>query len=269
MQNAAFRSVGVDWQYLDFRVAPSQLEAAVRAARTLEFSGLNLTIPHKVAVVPLLDDLEASAEICGAVNTVRRDPDGRFVGLNTDGMGFLWALRDAGLAPDGLDVVLLGAGGAARAVAVELALAGAARIQVANRSSDRRDSLVALLRSRTRAAASGLEWTGRLRVPPCDVLVDCTPVGMGTGAAADEMVAVDLRGLAPATIACDLNPETSDSALLRTARALGHRTLGGLPMLARQGAAGFAAWTGLQAPLELMSAELESAVREMHARSSA
>ena len=139
MQNAAFRATGLDWQYLDIRVETGRLGEAVQAARVLGFGGLNLTLPHKIAVIPHLDGLERSAEISGAVNTVRLDPDGRLIGLNTDGLGFLRALRDAGIDPAGLTVVLLGAGGAARAVAVELALAGAARIVVASRSAGRRD----------------------------------------------------------------------------------------------------------------------------------
>src|SRR3972149_9920964 len=110
MQNAAFRHAGLDWHYLDIRVAEADRGAAVAAARVLGFGGLNLTIPHKVAVVPLLDELEPSAAICGAVNTVRCAPDGRLVGLNTDGLGFLRALRESGVEPAGQDVVLLGAG---------------------------------------------------------------------------------------------------------------------------------------------------------------
>jgi shikimate dehydrogenase len=256
MQNAAFEAAGLDWRYLDIRVRAEDLPAAMAAARLLGFGGLNLTIPHKVAVIPLLDGLEPSAEISGACNTVVRQPDGRLVGSNTDGSGFLWSLRDEGLDPAGLDVVLLGAGGAARAVSVELALAGARRISIANRDAARRSALVSLLRERTGVEVVSLAWEGRLAVPPCDVLVDCTPVGMGSGPAALESVDVDLGALAPATVVCDLNPERADTEFLRRARQRGHRTLGGLGMLARQGAAGFRAWTGVEAPLEVMQAAL-------------
>ena len=179
--------------------------------------------------------------ISGACNTVVRQPDGRLIGSNTDGSGFLWSLRDEGIDPAGLDVVLLGAGGAARAVAVELALAGARRITVANRGPARREALMALLERRTSVEVASLDWHGRLAVPPCDVLVDCTPVGMGSGAAAEERVDVDLAALSPAAVVCDLNPEHADTAFLRWARERGHRTIGGLGMLARQGAAAFSA----------------------------
>lgn len=265
MHNAAFRAGGLDWWYLDIRVEAGHLEAAVQAARALRFSGLNLTTPHKIAVIPLLDGLERSAEISGAVNTVRLDPDDRLIGLNTDGQGFLRALRDAQIDPAGTTVVLLGAGGAARAVAVELALAGAARIVVASRSAGRRDELVAMIGDRTPARSSSLDWPGERDVsdlPSCDLLVNCTPIGMGTGEAAERVPAVRLEALAPHTIVCDLNPDRAESAFLRQARTKGHQTLGGLPMLARQGAAGFEAWTGLPAPLAVMIDELEQVARE-------
>jgi shikimate dehydrogenase len=256
MQNRAFEAAGLDWRYLDLRVRAEDLPAALTAARILGFAGLNFTIPHKVAAIPLLDGLEPSAEISGACNTVLRQPDGRLVGANTDGSGFLWSLRDEGVDPAGLEVVLLGAGGAARAVAVELALAGATRVTVANRSPERREALVSRLRERTSVAVESLPWAGRLRVPPCDVLVDCTPVGMGTGSAAEARVDVDLGALASGTIVCDLNPERADTAFLRWAREQGHRTIGGLGMLARQGAAAFRMWTGVEAPLDVMEAAL-------------
>lgn len=256
MQNAAFEHVGLDWRYLDLTVKASALEAAMSAVRLFGISGMNLTIPHKVAVIPLLDGLEPSAEISGACNTVVRQADGRLIGSNTDGTGFVWSIRDAGIDPAGLDVVLLGAGGAARAVSVELALAGARHITVANRTASKRDALVDLLQARTPVGATSLPWEGILTVPDCDVLVDCTPVGMGEGTAALEVVAVNLAALSPRTVVCDLNPERADTAFLQRARERGHQTLGGLPMLARQGAAAFKAWTGVDAPLDVMIAAL-------------
>jgi shikimate dehydrogenase len=262
MHNPVFEALGLDWRYLDIHVVAGDLPAAVAAARALRFGGLNLTIPHKVTVVPLLDALERSAEICGAVNTVRREADGRLIGLNTDGIGFLRAVRDAGVDPQGLDVVLLGAGGAARAVAVELAFAGARRVTIANRTAERRDALVALLGARTPVEAQSLGWEGVLAVPSCDLLVDCTPVGMGRGEAARQVVAVDLARLPGHALVCDLNPDRPDTAFLQVARAAGHPTLGGMPMIARQGAAGFEAWTGVSPPLELLEGALAKAAAE-------
>ena len=252
MQNAAFEYAGLDWRYLDIRVRAADLEAAVKAARLFEFGGFNCTIPHKIAVLPLLDGLEPSARISGACNTVVREPDGRLIGSNTDGSGFVWSIRDEGIDPSGLDVVILGAGGAARAVAVSLALAGAKRVTIANRTAPHREELVGILDAKTDVEAVALQWEGTLAVPPCDVLVDCTPVGMGSGEAAEAVPDVDLGALPAASVVCDLNPERSDTAFLRLARARGYRTLDGLGMLARQGAAGFKAWTGVDAPLEVM-----------------
>ena len=256
MQNLAFEASGLDWRYLDIHVRAEDLPAALSAARLLGFGGLNFTIPHKVAAIPLLDGLEPSAEISGACNTVVRQPDGRLIGSNTDGSGFLWSLRDEGIDPADRHIVLLGAGGAARAVAVELALAGARRITVVNRDAARRDALVSLLGHRTGIEVASLDWQGRVAVPACDVLVDCTPVGMGSGAAAEARVDVDLAALSPGTVVCDLNPERADTAFLRWARQQGHHTIGGLGMLARQGAAAFRAWTGVEAPLEVMERAL-------------
>ncbi len=213
MQNAAFEHAGLDWRYLDFRVRADDLEDAVSAARLLEFGGFNCTLPHKIAVIPLLDGLEPSAQISGAVNTIVRQADGRLIGSNTDGSGFVWSMRDEGIDPAGLDVVILGAGGAARAVAVELALAGAARVTIAGRTAARRDALVDILDGRTEVEAVSLPWQGTLAVPACDVLVDCTPVGMGTGVAAEQYVDVDLSALPAASVVCDLNPETSEIGL--------------------------------------------------------
>ena len=261
MQNAAFDAERLDWRYLDFRVEAAALPAAVTAARVLGFAGLNLTIPHKVAVVPLLDALERSAETIGAVNTVRREDDGRLVGINTDGLGFLRALGDAGIDPTGSTVLLVGAGGAARAVAVELAFAGAARIIVTNRGAERRTALVELIGDRTTAAAEGMAWTDDLEPPACDILVNCTPIGMASAGSGAAVPPVRLERLPTSIVVCDLNPDAADTPFLRAARGLGHRTLGGLPMLARQGAAGFEAWTGRPAPLELMVAVLETMPR--------
>jgi shikimate dehydrogenase len=252
MQNTAFEHAGLDFRYLDIRVAAEDLVRAMEAARLFGFAGLNLTLPHKVAVIPLLDGLEPSAEISGACNTVVRQSDGRLIGSNTDGSGFVRSLRDASIDPAGLDVFILGSGGAARAVAVELALAGASRVTVAARNATTREALVAILRDRTATDGRSLPWVGTLAVPPCDVLVDCTPVGMGTGEAAEASVDVDLAALSTSSVVCDLNPETAESAFLCLAAARGHRTLDGLGMLARQGAAGFTAWTGVEAPVEVM-----------------
>src|SRR5512140_458181 len=148
MMEAAFRHHHLDYRYLTIEVAPAELAAAVAGARAMGFRGFNCTIPHKVAVIPLLDALGESAELMGAVNCVVRRGD-RLVGENTDGKGFVESLRRL-RDPAGARVLVLGAGGAARAVAVELALSGAAAITVVNRTPARGQALVELLRGKVR-----------------------------------------------------------------------------------------------------------------------
>ena len=143
MQEAAFAALGLQWRYLTIEVEPQALPDAMRGVRAFGMKGINLTIPHKVAVMPLLDEVSPDAAMIGAVNTVRR-VENRLVGENTDGKGFLRGVREgAGIDPAGKRIVVLGAGGAARAITVELALAGAAQLTVVNRRVERGKALVA------------------------------------------------------------------------------------------------------------------------------
>jgi shikimate dehydrogenase len=158
MQEAGFAALGLQWRYLTMEVKPEALPDALRGVRALGMRGINLTIPHKVAVMALLDDIAPDAKLIGAVNTVRREGD-RLIGENTDGKGFLRGLRESGIDPRGKRIVVLGAGGAARAITVELALAGAAELIVINRSVERGQALVADLKSRTGANAQFKPWS--------------------------------------------------------------------------------------------------------------
>lgn len=264
MANSAFAAAGLDWRYLDFVVPADGLPEAMKAAHTLRLSGLNLTMPHKVNVLPYLDELEPSAALTSAVNTVRIDDDGRLIGLNTDGTGFVAAVQESGFDPAGASVVLLGAGGAARAAAVELARAGASRITVANRSRERADELAEIVRSKTEAEADVVLWQGTLTPPACDLLVNCTPIGMAATGTDD--VLVDLEALTSPILVADMNTEQAEPAFLRRAREAGHSTSNGLSMLAHGGAACFRAWTGQQAPVDVLLAELMRATSAGGAR---
>src|SRR5687767_2152187 len=146
MMERAFEANGLDWRYLTFEVPPELLPDAVRGMRAMGFLGGNFTIPHKVAVIPLLDGLSQAAELMGAVNCVH-SVDGKLMGENTDGKGFVQSLRTI-TDPKGKNVVILGAGGAARAIAVELGLSGASQITIVNRSESRGQELTELLRQR-------------------------------------------------------------------------------------------------------------------------
>ncbi len=255
MMEAGFAALGLDWRYLTLRVTPSGLAAAVAGMRAMHFAGIHLTIPHKVAVLPLLDAVMPDAALIGAVNTVRREGD-RLIGENTDGKGFLRSVRDdAGVDPAGKRVVVLGAGGAARAMAVELALAGAAHITVVNRTPARGKPMAALLRERTPAAADFVPWTGTYAVPPdADLLVNATSIGLFPDIAARPDI--DPTTLRPGLLVCDAIPNPPRTAFLREAEARGAATLDGLGMLVAQGAIGFELWTGQPALVPTMRAAL-------------
>ena len=260
MQEAAFQAAGLDWRYLTLKVTPAGLPDAIAGMRAMHFQGINLTIPHKVAVLPLLDEVAPDAALIGAVNTVRRDGD-RLIGENTDGKGFLRALRDdAGMDPAGAHVVILGAGGAARAIAVELALAGAALITIVNRSASRGEELVRLLNHRTPARARFALWDKPYRVPEeATVLVHATSIGLFPDI--DAVPDVEKETLREDLLVCDVIPNPPRTRFLQAAAARGARTLDGLGMLVEQGAIGFRMWTGQEPPPGVMRAALEEVFR--------
>jgi shikimate dehydrogenase len=258
MQEAAFAALGLPWRYLTMDVAPAFLPDAIRGVRALGLQGVNLTIPHKVAVLPLLDEVSPDAARIGAVNTVRRDGN-RLIGENTDGKGFLRGLRqEAGLEPAGKNVLLLGAGGAARAIAFELAAAGVGRVAIVNRSAERANALCADLKQRAGLAPRFELWTGLCKVgAEVDILVNCTSIGLYPDVAA--MPEVDLTEARPDLLVCDVVPNPAETRFIKTARDRGLRTLTGLPMLVGQGAIGFEMWTGRPAPEAVMKAALAKA----------
>jgi shikimate dehydrogenase len=260
MQEAAFEALGLRWRYLTIDVTPEALPDALCGVRALGMKGINLTIPHKVAVMPLLDEVSADAALIGAVNTVRRDGD-RLVGENTDGKGFLRGVREeAGIDPVGKCVAVLGAGGAARAITVELALAGVAELIVVNRSVERGSRLCDDLRQRTAVATDFLPWKDTYRVgPDVDILVNATSIGLYPDVEA--MPPVDLQGARADLLVCDVVPNPPETRLIKTARTRGLKTLTGLPMLVYQGAIGFKMWTGHDAPEAAMKTALEQAFR--------
>ena len=260
MIEAAFRALGLNWRYLTIEVPPSRLRDAITGVRALGMRGANLTIPHKVAVMEHLDEIAPDAALIGAVNTVRRDGD-RLIGENTDGKGFLRGLRmDAGVEPKGKRVAVLGAGGAARAITAELALAGAAEILVVNRSPERGEPMVSELKAKTGAPIRFEAWRGTWRVPPeADLLVNATSIGLYPDVNA--MPPVDLSDARPGMLVTDAVPNPPETALLRHARGRGFPVLDGLSMLVHQGAIGFRMWTGKDAPEAPMKEALRRAFR--------
>ncbi len=252
MHNAAFRKLGLDYLYLPFRVKREDLGKAIEGMKALNIRGLNVTIPHKVAVLRFLDKLDPLAEKIGAVNTIVND-NGVLIGHNTDAAGFLQALLKNGIEPQGKNVVILGAGGASRAVSFILADRGA-NLVIINRlleldwAEELADSLsrtfsreVAAMELNKKNLAGALEKT--------DILVNATSLGMSPNT--DETpVTIDL--LRPNLIVVDIVYNPIKTRLLREAEAAGAKTVSGVDMLIWQGAIAFEKWTGQQAPVELM-----------------
>ncbi len=261
MVEAAFRHHRLDWRYLTIEVAPAQLGAAVAGARAMGFRGFNCTIPHKVAVIPFLDELGESAALMGAVNCVVRRGD-RLVGENTDGKGFLESLRPL-RDPAGARVLVLGAGGAARAVAVELALAGARALTIVNRSPARGQALAELLRGKVRERIGRelevgfVEWKGEARAPEgTDVVVNTTSIGLYPDL--DARVPLDLSSVQPGAVVADVIPHPPRTRLVREAEARGCRVIDGLGMLVGQGRLGIQYWAGVMPDAAPMRAALEA-----------
>jgi shikimate dehydrogenase len=254
MIEAAYRHHGLDARYINCEVAPAMLGDAVRGARAMGWDGFNCSIPHKVAVIEHLDGLGHSAALIGAVNCVVRR-DARYIGENTDGDGFLAALRTV-VDPTGKSLVLFGAGGAARAIAVEAALAGAASITVVNRDPARGSELVALLEERTRAQAQLVVWDGTYRVPDeTDVVVNATSVGLFPDV--DGRLDVDPDSLRAGMVVADVIPNPPRTPLIRDAQARGCAVLDGLGMLVNQGAISIRHWTGVDADRAVMRRKVE------------
>ncbi|PYD48246.1 shikimate dehydrogenase [Novacetimonas pomaceti] len=240
MIEAAYRHAGLDARYINCDVKAGNLAAAVRGAVAMEWVGFNCSLPHKVAVIEYLDELAEAARIIGAVNCVAIR-DGRLVGNNTDGKGFLASLREV-IDPAGKKVFLLGAGGAARAIAVELGLADVAHITVVNRDPAKAETIAALVRDNTKSDATARPWVGNARVPEgTDIVINATSVGLGD---ADAMVEVDPDTLAKGQVVADVIPNPPMTRFLREARQRGCTPLDGLGMLVNQGVIGVELWLG-------------------------
>ena len=254
IEEAGYKTLGLNYRYLTVRVEKDRLPDAVNGARAMGFRGFNLTIPHKVAVIPLLDELTEAARLIGAVNTVISE-NGKLIGENTDGKGFLTSLRDNGIDPAGKTITLLGAGGAARAVSVELALAGARHINIINRGEERGMELASAVSERTNAAASYFRWIPQVSIPEeTNILVQCTNIGLFPDVTGKPDVNYDT--LRPEMVAADVVFNRPDTPFLQEAARRGLKTITGLGMLVNQAAFNFKLWTGQDAPVGVMTEAL-------------
>ena len=257
MQEAGFQVLHLDWRYLTIEVYPQDLGAAMQGLRAFHMKGINLTIPHKVEVLKYLDEVRPEAALMGAVNTVVRVGN-KLIGENTDGKGFMHALtQDAKVDPAGKNVLVLGAGGAARSITVELALAGAQHINIVNRSAERGQVLTELLNSKTPVKASFIQWQGTHSISKdTDILVNATSIGLLPNASERPDINYDL--IHPGMVICDVIPAPM-TPFLQAAQDRGAQIVDGLGMLVYQGAIGFKLWTGLEAPVEAMHEALSKA----------
>ncbi len=261
LQQAAFDYHGLPVRYEAWETAPAALAARVAHLRRPEVVGANVTVPHKQAVMALLDRIDEAALRVGAVNTIA-NRDGRLLGYNTDVAGFLRALRaDLACEPRGQVVLLLGAGGAARAVAYALLREGARRLLIANRSRPRAVALASDLAEAAQDAALAVcEWEAAALAEAtgaADLVVNATTLGM-QGAVAESPLPADC--FRPGMAAFDLVYNPPETPFLREARRGGARALGGLPMLVYQGADSFRLWTGREAPVAVMRAAAAAAL---------
>lgn len=249
MIEAAYRHHGLDWRYINCEVTPENLGAAVAGARAMNWAGFNCSLPHKVAVIQHLDGLGESAEIMGAVNCVVRR-GGSYIGENTDGKGFLASLQEV-VDPSGRSVVMFGAGGAARAVSVELALAGARSITVVNRDAARGQTVVDLLNHRTATKADLVEWKQTYRVPAsADIVINATSIGLFPNI--DARLDLDVATLQPHMVVADIIPNPPRTHLVTDAERRGCRVIDGLGMLVNQGVIGVKYWTGVDVDAAVM-----------------
>jgi shikimate dehydrogenase len=253
MMEKAFAQVGLDWRYLTLEVAPGALGDAIRGMRAMGFRGCNLTIPHKVEVIQYLDRTSEAATLMGAVNCVHRVGD-ELEGDNTDGKGFVQSLREV-TDPAGKNVVILGAGGAARAIAVEVGLAQAAAITVVNRGPERGGELAQLLNDKVHVAAQFVPWEGDYKVPPeTEVLINATSIGLGD---AEARVRVDVETLEADMVVADVIFNPPETRFLRDAQSRDCQTVDGLGMLVNQAVIAFHIWTGRDADPAVMREALE------------
>ena len=259
MHNAAFEQAGIDYLYVPFQVKKEELGKAIAGMRALNIRGLNVTIPHKVAVIPFLDDLDDLAQRIGAVNTIVND-DGVLRGYNTDATGFLQSLLEREIEPRGKTVVILGAGGAARAISFILAERGA-KLTILNRTWDKAKELADRVSQLCHSEAQGLKLDRdnlSTVLNKANILVNTTSIGMSPNIE-ETPVAADL--LKP-VIVFDIVYNPIKTRLLREAEAAGAEIISGVEMLVWQGVLAFEKWTGLKAPVEIMREETIRVLRK-------
>ena len=256
VEEAAFAACGLNWRFLMLRVPEGQLETAVAGAKAMGFKGLGVTMPHKVAIIPYLDDLTPAAAIIGAVNAVYVR-DGKWIGDNVDGKGFVGALPEKGAELNNAHVTILGAGGAARAIAVECALAGARKITIVNRTASRGEELAQLIEEKTSAESEYLPWVSNISIPDStDLLVNATSIGLTPNGS--DKPDIDYDSISEGLLVSDVVFDPAEPLFLQEAQKRGAKTVSGIHMLVAQAALAFTGWTGMDAPFEVMEKAMKT-----------
>lgn len=255
VEEAAFAAKDLNYRYLTVKVLPEDLGKAMDSVRIFGMKGINLTMPHKIKVLPYLDELSPAAKIIGAVNTVIQK-DGKLYGENTDGKGFVTALKNSGETLEGKKVTILGAGGAARAIAVECALNGAVHINIINRSAEKGEELASLIQSETDSSAQYLTWESSIKIPAdTQILINATSIGFSPNVT--DKPDIDYSTITNQMCVCDVIFNPAETIFLKTAAANGAKIVTGLGMLVQQAALNFTLWTGVEAPVDVMEEALK------------
>jgi len=253
IMEAAFKELGLNYRYNTTKVYPDDLGTAIAALKAFNMKGTHITVPHKVEVLKYLDHLTETAELMGAVNTIYL-VDGETYGENTDGKGFITSLYENKVEMKDKRVVIFGAGGAARAMSVELAKAGVSHISVVNRNRDRGEALVELLNTNTQTVAEYHHWDKPFKIPAdTNIVVNATSVGMYPDPNKPD---IDYSTLMPYMTVCEGVHNPVITPFLKEAEAKGCKTLDGFSMLINQGAISFKLWTGCDAPVDIMKTAL-------------
>lgn len=251
MHNTALKFLSLDYSYYPFEVRPEDLSGAIEDIRSLKIKGINVTIPHKENIIGLLDDMNEDAKLIGAVNTVNREGE-KLIGYNTDGKGFIKSLKeDAGESLRGKNILIFGAGGAARGLAVQIALEKPATILIANRTLSRAESLVKYLKEKIGFDASVLPLkneTIRDYIKNSHIIINATSIGMKE----KDPPLFSCELLSSRNLVCDIVYNPLKTPLLKKAEQMGARVLDGLGMLIYQGALSFKIWTGKEFPVDLV-----------------
>jgi shikimate dehydrogenase len=261
IQEAAFKAMGLErWRFLTLDVDKDKLGDAIKGLKAFKMRGINCTIPHKIAVMQYLDEISQSAKLIGAVNTIVND-NGRLFGENTDGKGFMISLSSNGVDVNGKKVVVFGAGGAARAICVELGLAGASEITIVNRKQDRNlgDALVSILRENTRAEVRYFDWESTYSIPAgTNIVVNATSVGLYPDV--NDIPDINLDSITPDMFVQDVIPNPTETALIKEMRRRGIPCATGAGMLINQAALNIEMWTGRKPDKDVMYKALEEAL---------